>query len=224
MDSRSRRFSAVIPECQPRQRINAPGKVDLWHIELDRVPVALQQHLSALDLREAGRIGAAEEREAFLRVRCALRSVLAQYLGCPASEMEFEQHTSGLCLAAPASLLRFHLSHSENLLLVAVTFARQVGIDVEFMRADLPFDTLADYYFDPRDAYRLRHLDHSDRMRHFYQEWTSSEASRRVANQSRISGKGANRCCVLNFTPAKGFSAALAVEGEDFQLDWHRWL
>jgi hypothetical protein len=51
-----------------------------------------------------------------------------------------------------------------------------------------------------------------------------SEASRRVVNQSKISGTGANRCCVLNFTPAKGFSAALAVEGEDFQLDWHRWL
>jgi len=213
-----------MSECQPRRRLNTPGKVDLWHIELDRVPLGLQQHLSALDLREAGRIGSARERETFLKVRCVLRSVLAPYLGCPAGEMEFEQHPTGLCLASPASLLRFNLSHSENLLLVAVTFARQVGIDVEFMRPDLPFDTLADYYFDPRDAYRLRHLDNSDRMRHCYQEWTSSEASRRVVNQSRNSGTGANRCCVLNFTPAKGFSAALAVEGEDFQLDWHRWL
>jgi 4'-phosphopantetheinyl transferase len=200
------------------------GKVDIWQIELDRVPVTLQQNLSALDLREAARIVSAGEREVFLKVRCALRSILAQYLRCADDAMEFEQQAGGLGLASPSSLIRFNLSHSENLLLVAVTFARQVGIDVEFMRADLPFETLADYYFDPRDAHRLRHLGHSDRMRHFYQEWTSSEASRRVVNHSKLAGDQSSRCCVLNFTPVSGFSAALAVEGEDFQLDWHRWL
>jgi 4'-phosphopantetheinyl transferase len=220
MDTRSSRFSTANIDDQPQVRLQRPGKVDLWHIELDRVPEALLQHLSSLDLREVAQITSRAERKTFLKVRCAIRSVLAQYLGCTPDCMEFELGPGGLCLASPASLLRFHLSHSENLLLVAVTFARQVGIDVEYMRADLPFETLADYYFDPRDASRLRRLDHSDRMCHFYQEWTSSEASRRVVDQSSNS----QRCCVLNFTPAKGFSAALAVEGEDFQLDWHRWL
>jgi 4'-phosphopantetheinyl transferase len=221
MDSRSRRFSASISNIQPRMRVCEPGKVDLWHIELDRVPVALQQHLSSSDFREAGRIGTECERRTFLRIRSTLRSVLAPYVGSNPDDLEFSSEPGGICLTAPASLLRFHLSHSENLLLVAVTFARQVGVDVEFMRADLPFETLADFYFDPRDAWRLRHLAHSDRMRHFYQEWTSSEARRCVAGDCRTS---ASRWCVLNFTPAEGFSAALAVEGEDFCLDWHRWL
>jgi hypothetical protein len=27
----------------------------------------------------------------------------------------------------------------------------------------------------------------------------------------------------LNLTPARGFSAALSVEGRDFQSDWRRW-
>jgi 4'-phosphopantetheinyl transferase len=220
MDTRSSRFSTANIDDEPRVRLGSPGKVDIWHVELDRVSETMMEHLSSQDLREVGRIPSREERSTFLKVRSAVRSVLAQYLGCSPDSMEFEQQPGGLSLASPASLLRFHLSHSENLLLVAVTFARQVGIDVEFMRADLPFETLADYYFDPRDARRLRYLADSDRMRHFYQEWTSSEASRRVVNHSTDS----QRCCVLNFTPAKGFSAALAVEGEDFQLDWHRWL
>jgi hypothetical protein len=220
MDTRSSRFSVSNFDNQPQARLGRPGKVDLWHVELDRLPENLMDHLSSRDLREAARMTIRDERKTFLKIRCVIRAILARYLDCAPDSMEFEQQPGGLCLVSPASLLRFHLSHSANLLLVAVTFARQVGIDVEFMRADLPFETLADYFFDPRDAHRLRDLADSERMRHFYQEWTSSEASRRVVSNTTDS----QRCCVLNFTPAKGFSAALAVEGEDFQLDWHRWL
>jgi 4'-phosphopantetheinyl transferase len=203
--------------------LGCPGKVDLWHIDLDRVPIGLREHLSVRDWRDARQIGWEPEREVFLKVRSAIRSVLAGYLGCQPEELGFEQHENGLNLVRPSSLLRFHYSHSANLLLVAVSFARQVGLDVEFMRADLPFQTLADYYFDPRDAWRLRHLSRSDRIRHFYQEWTSSEATRHVETHARTSTGAANRWSLLSFTPAAGFSAALVVEGGDFQLDWRRW-
>lgn len=208
---------------RPRAGLACPGKVDLWQADLERVPVALRLNLSVRDWQEARLIRPETEREIFLKVRSAIRAVLAGYLECPPEEMEFERHAGGLHLAAPNTLLRFHHSHSANLLLVAVSFARQVGLDVEFMRDDLPFETLADYYFDPRDAWTLRHLERSDRMRHFYQEWTSSEASRHVANHGTHSGRRTNRWSLLNFTPARGFSAALAVEGGDFQLDWRRW-
>ena len=217
MDNRSRRFSEAKLHLQPRVKAAEPGKVDLWHVELERVPLELRQHLSTSDWHEAKRIGAASEREAFLKIRSATRMILSSYLDCPPDSLEFDHDAEGLRLTAPHSLLRFHLSHSENLLLVAVTFARQIGVDVEYMRANLPFEALAEHYFDPRDAQRLHQLAHSDRMRHFYQEWTSSEATRRVVDHTK-------RCCVLSFTPAKGFSAALAVEGEAFRLDWHRWL
>lgn len=219
MDTRSSRFSTANLEDWPQASLGAPGKVDLWHIELPRVPVSLRQHLSLRDWDEAQRIGSVSEREAFIRIRSALRSVLAQYLGCPPENLEFEQRANGLQISEPCTLLRFHHSYSGNLLLVAVSFARQVGLDVEFMRDDLPFEMLADYYFDPRDARRLRHLARTDRMRHFYQEWTSSEARRHV--ESPVSGD--SRWSLLSFTPARGFSAALAVEGGDFQLDWRRW-
>jgi 4'-phosphopantetheinyl transferase len=203
--------------------LGCPGKVDLWHIDLDRVPFALREHLSVRDWQESHRIGHEQEREAFLKVRSAIRSVLAGYLGRKPEDLVFEQGENGLNLVEPSSLLRFHHSHSANLLLVAVSFARQVGLDVEFMRDDLPFETLADYYFDPRDAWRLRHLAQSDRIRHFYQEWTSSEATRHVETHARKSTGAVNRWSLLSFTPAAGFSAALAVEGGDFQLDWRRW-
>jgi 4'-phosphopantetheinyl transferase len=223
MHSRSRRFSTTTFTDRPRAGLECPGKVDLWQADLECISVALRRHLSAHDWQESRLIGSDTECEIFLKVRSAIRSVLAGYLECSPEEMEFERHPGGLRLAAPNTLLRFHHSHSANLLLVAVSFARQVGLDVEYMRDDLPFETLADYYFDPRDARTLRYLEESDRMRHFYQEWTSSEASRHVANQSNPSGHHGKRWSLLNFTPARGFSAALAVEGGDFQLDWRRW-
>jgi 4'-phosphopantetheinyl transferase len=212
-----------MPEERPRAGLVCPGKVDLWHVELDRLPVTLREILSVRDWQEARQITPESERETFLQVRSAIRSLLAGYLPCAPEDLKFEQHAGGLHLSAPSSLLRFHHSHSANLLLVAVSFARQVGLDVEFMRDDLPFETLADCYFDPRDARQLRHLAHSDRIRHFYQEWTSSEATRHVETHARRPTGGARRWSLLNFTPARGFSAALAVEGGDFQLDWRRW-
>lgn len=219
MHRRSRRFSAAEIEDFPPIEMETPGKVDLWHIELHGIPVALREHLSLQDWDEARRITLEPERETFIRVRSALRSVLGRYLDYPPEDLEFEQQAAGLHLKAPNTLLRFHHSHSANLLLVAISFARQVGLDVEFMRDDLPFEMLADFYFDPRDARRLRHLARSDRMQHFYQEWTSSEASRHVVKPT----SEGSRWSLLSFTPAQGFSAALAVEGGDFQLDWRRW-
>ena len=216
MQPRSRRFSTA--DCSPT-KLDRPGKVDLWHIELTRLPLALRQHLSLAEWQEARGIALENERDTFIQVRAALRSVLARYLDCPPEDLAFEPHAGGLHLVAPNTLLRFHHSHAGNLLLVAVSFARKVGLDLEFMRDDLPFEMLADFYFDPRDARRLRHLARSDRMRHFYQEWTSSEARRHVAKPSSESG----RWSLLSFTPARGFSAALAVEGGDFELGWRRW-
>lgn len=219
MSPRSSRFSTECLQDSTQKVRTQPGKVDLWHIELPKVPVAMRQYLSLRDWDEAQKVGAVSEREGFIRVRSALRAVLAQYLDCSPEDLEFEHHAGGLRLSEPSSLLRFHHSHSANLLLVAVSFARQVGLDVEFMRDDLPFEMLADYYFDPRDARCLRDLAQTDRVRQFYQEWTSSEARRHVEKPSSDS----NRWSLLSFTPAQGFSAALAVEGGDFQLGWRRW-
>src|SRR5207248_3351177 len=130
-----------------------PRAVSLWRALLDSVPNEAREYLSDSDWIEASKIIAVDERDRFLTTRCVLRTILARHLSCEPESIEFAQDFTGaLCVAKPHTTLRFHLSYAQNLLLVAVTHARQVGLDVEFMRADLPFEILADHYFEPSDA------------------------------------------------------------------------
>lgn len=72
--------------------------------------------------------------------RPALREILGRYLGLPADELRFETGRHGKPrLAGPAGELAFNLSHSSALALVAVA-RREVGVDVERIRAKRPVD------------------------------------------------------------------------------------
>lgn len=70
----------------------------------------------------------------------ALREILGRYLGRSAGELRFERGRHGKPrLEAPADELGFNLSHSGSLALVAVA-RREVGVDVERIRAKRPVD------------------------------------------------------------------------------------
>jgi hypothetical protein len=72
--------------------------------------------------------------------RWALREILGRYLGLPADELRFETSRHGKPrLATHAGELAFNLSHSSSLALVAVA-RREVGVDVERIRAKRPAD------------------------------------------------------------------------------------
>lgn len=70
----------------------------------------------------------------------ALREILGRYSGLPADELRFETNEHGKPrLAAPDGELEFNLSHSGSLGLVAVA-RREVGVDVERIRAKRSVD------------------------------------------------------------------------------------
>jgi 4'-phosphopantetheinyl transferase len=71
--------------------------------------------------------------------------------------------------------LRFSLSHSGDLALVAIALGSPVGIDVEHMRRDVSVDTVASP-FSEREQERIRALPPDLRPLGFYNCWTRKEA------------------------------------------------
>lgn len=70
-----------------------------------------------------------------MAARWALRDVLGRYLELEAAEIELHFGSRGKpMLAAPDPPLRFNLSHSGGLALVAISQEREVGVDVERLR------------------------------------------------------------------------------------------
>jgi 4'-phosphopantetheinyl transferase len=202
------------------------GEVHLWRAPL--TPSAeLGATLSADEWMRAKRFHFAEDRDRFIAGRWLLRTILSEYLDRDPRELRFQNGAHGKPeLADSDSSLRFNLSHSDDLMLLAVTHAREIGVDLEFMRANVPFETLADHYFDPEDAWDLRLLPASERAWKFYDVWTCTEARLKAHGVGLANGfqiVEPDRWSLLKLTPATGYAAALAVEGGDFQLECWSW-
>ncbi len=202
------------------------GGVHLWRAPL--TPTAeLSATLSPADWIRAERFHFAKDRERFIAARGLLRTILAEYLGADPRELHFRTGAHGKPeLADCASSLRFNLSHSDDLMLLAVTHARDIGVDLEFMRHDVPFEALADHYFDPSDAWDLRLLPVAQRAWKFYDVWTCTEARLKAHGVGLANGFQVvepDRWSLLKLTPTAGYAAALAVEGGEFHLECWSW-
>lgn len=205
-----------------------PGEVHVWKADLvDGDSPAWRKILSPDEWIRAERFQFDQDRDRFVAGRGLLRTILGRYLQMDPAELRFSQNQYGKPeLRDTTSTLRFNLSHSDHLMLLAVTHARAVGVDLELMREDMPFQTLADFYFTPEDAWDLRLVPPAQRAWKFYDLWTSTEA------QLKASGRGISqgltvvepdRWSLLKLSPAEGYAAALAVEGGDFQLECWSW-
>jgi phosphopantetheinyl transferase len=85
---------------------------------------------------------------------------------------------------------------------------------------------LADYYFEPEDAWHLRLLPPAQRAWKFYDLWTSAEARLKADGAGIARGLKIlepDRWSLLKLAPAEGYAATLAIEGGGFQVAYWSW-
>lgn len=165
-----------------RVRLGA-GEVHLWWGRTDAVETldALGGWLSEDEVRRSERFRRERDARAFVFRRAFLRAILAAQLGCRPRELVFAQGASGKpLLAAPASALRFSSSSSGTCVLVALTAAVELGVDVERL-ATLPRDPeelsrLAARVLTARERAEFAALDEPARRHAFLRAWTRKEA------------------------------------------------
>jgi 4'-phosphopantetheinyl transferase len=134
---------------------------------LDRrepLPKALRQALAAsLAPAERQRLDALRQladRERFLRGRAALRLLLGDWLALPpvAVPIQAGPHGKPHCPLGPP----FNVSHSGDLILLALHPSRPVGVDVEQARPDLDWRSIARRVLPPAEAEALERLAAGD--------------------------------------------------------------
>jgi phosphopantetheinyl transferase len=117
-----------------------PGVVDVWRADLDAAGSnRLTDLLCAQERERAARIVRDPARTRWACSRGLLRTILGRYLECDPKELLFELGPHGKPALTDAAggahdELRFNLSHSDRLMLVAVSAGREVGVDGERMR------------------------------------------------------------------------------------------
>ena len=72
--------------------------------------------------------------------------------------------------------LRFNVSHSGSLALVAVTVGNEIGVDVEHLRDVSHVEQIAGRYFHTDEIAAIRSAEPTDRTATFLRCWTAKEA------------------------------------------------
>jgi 4'-phosphopantetheinyl transferase len=224
----------------------AEDEVHVWRATFDWPVTPLDRILSPEERERARRFRFDLHRKYFLIGRGLLRTLLSRYLGIQPGSLLFDYTPFGKpTLASPAESLRFNVSHSGDLLLIAVTLNRAVGVDIEQIHRDRAVAEIVEHFFSPNERSTLASLP--DHVRHdaFFNCWTRKEAyikakgaglslpldqfevtflsgdpAELLATQPDAAEAGRWRLRELDV--ADGYKAAIAVEGSQWRLVcWH---
>ena len=218
-----------------------PDEAHVWLAPLD-VPAdrvsALRALLNAGELARADRFLQPHHRIHSAVARGCLRSLLGCYLRVAPQSIEFQFNSHGkpsLSGGHEHSGLRFNLSHSHGLALLAFARGRDLGVDIEKVRPERPAEPLAERFFAPAEAARLRSLPSAQKPQAFFECWTRKEAYIKARGQGlslpldsfqvafgpgvppSILGASDDpdataRWAVFDLQPSAGFAGAIVVE------------
>jgi 4'-phosphopantetheinyl transferase len=157
----------------------APGEVHVWSIDVDRTDhdvALLGGMLTADELLRAGALRTDEGRRRFVASRAGLRALLGRYLEREPTDVALAASAQGKPRLDPLSPLRFNLSHSGRVALVAAATDAEVGIDVEEVRSRRDLDGLARRVLTEAEREAVDTAAPADRERAFYRHWVAKEA------------------------------------------------
>jgi len=134
-------------------------------------------------LNEPERVRAAkflhkEAQSRFVFSRGLLRNILATYVGARPEYLTFSTNEFGkpfLDEPFASSGVYFNVSHSKDLVVIAVAFDRQIGVDVEFVRAISDVDAIARRCFTDFER-ELLNGELDLKTSNFFRCWTRKEA------------------------------------------------
>jgi 4'-phosphopantetheinyl transferase len=178
------------------------------------------------------------DRFRFTVGRARLRQLLSARLGVrPESvELVYGRHGKPALATFYANLdLRFNVSHSEDVAVYALSYGREIGVDVEAVRAIPDAEEIAARFFSHRENDEYRALDPRDRPLGFFNCWTRKEALIKAIGDGlcypldhfdvslapgepekilRIGDTQGDECgwSLESFSPAPGFVAAVVAE------------
>lgn len=185
-------------------------------LQLEAGPGALGIMLSWLstdEQRRLERLQFARDRRRFAVAHARLRETLAARLGCHAADVKLGSGPHGKPLVVDAPELHFSLSHCDDLALLAVSHAHEVGVDLEAVRPLPEADAIAERVFSPAEHRAYAELGTAERMVALCAAWTRKEANAKALGTGLalvLDAPPAKDWNVENFSPRPGYIAAVA--------------
>lgn len=187
-----------------------PAGLAVWRADLDDPAWPDAGGLPIAERRRASSILGPRSRRRWTASRWALRHVLGRRLGEDPGSVAISISERGRPRLLGSGGVRFSLSHSAGLALIAVSARHEVGVDLERERPGRDFPRLSERFLDPAVATALRRS--GGRAEDFYRAWTRHEAMRKLSGCDPSAGPCDEDVEVIDLAPGPGWAGALARE------------
>jgi phosphopantetheine--protein transferase-like protein len=133
--------------------------------------------LDAGELKRSAGFRSTPAQTQFIISRALLRTALAKQLNCAPHELRFVRDADDKPqLAAPFGGWHFNLSHGPNWVVLALSRAGPVGIDVESHGRGNDLPAIAKRFFSSAENDSLQGLEEGQWLQQFFAIWTLKEA------------------------------------------------
>lgn len=154
------------------------GQIHIWTIS--QRPRTLSDYtflLSSDEMKRATRMRLPHLFERFVADHGLLRLLLSAYLETDPRLLQFGTNKYGKPrLLIPACRLRFNMSHSGDITMIAICLDAEIGIDVEAIRPIIEWEEIAASHFSLRESASIHAEEASAQIDAFYRCWTRKEA------------------------------------------------
>jgi 4'-phosphopantetheinyl transferase len=154
--------------------------IHVWRLRIATAPLAtLIPLLSADEIAYAARFVRTEDHDRFVAVRGWLRRLLGAYLDREPAEIAFSHGPQGkpaLATGMDGGALRFNVSHSHDMGVLAFSSGGDVGVDVEYIENRFDVLDLARSCFSGDEQHVLQSTESAEQLAMFFRFWTSKEA------------------------------------------------
>ena len=158
---------------------DAPPDVRLWFVDIDlNAPLihAGANGLHASELARAHRFLRHQDAARFVTMRAALRRLIAAELNVDPAGLAFIADTNGRPSLSMPDAPDFNVSHSGAHGLIALSFRRRVGVDIEEALPSLDWRSLEASVLHPTDKRIIDAMPQVDASSAFFACWTAKEA------------------------------------------------
>lgn len=158
--------------------------VHVWYLNDQEVncPFLLRQYYSLLspdEKEKLEKLSIPKKKHQFLIVRAVTRSLLSLYLNVNAKTLKFCTNENGkpyLINNETEDKFFFNISHTEKMIVWAISRNREVGVDVEYTSKKRNVLEIAQNYFSTQEWRDLKILPTTERNEKFFELWTLKEA------------------------------------------------
>jgi 4'-phosphopantetheinyl transferase len=191
----------------------ARNELHVWRARLDGEHWPAAERLPPNERERAAALRGETSRR-WVAARWALREVLALYLEQEAAAIELVLGERGKPRLAEAGPLRFNLSHSGELALLAIAAEREVGVDVERVRPRGDLGRLTRRALAPAEAAAVEAAAPDARLATFHAAWTRREAIAKCLGTGLGAPLPEIAVAVAELEVGPSFAAAVAIEGD----------